>query len=185
MSRPRFFWEELSGPLKSRHIPSPSATKNATYTTLFSAYAEVFLSVHMCVFCTYAFLCLRRGVSALLTSFSLKLFFSLPTQRCFDDVVFHVCLLLTFLCLRRGVSQTGEFLAAGIDFSLPTQRCFVELTTQEEYARLFSAYAEVFPEQKGTGNRVEAFLCLRRGVSLKASHQKNPGYFSLPTQRCF
>ena len=33
MSRPRFFWEELSGPLKSRHIPSPSATKNATYTT--------------------------------------------------------------------------------------------------------------------------------------------------------
>ena len=32
MSRPRFFWEELSGPLKSRHIPSPSATKNATYT---------------------------------------------------------------------------------------------------------------------------------------------------------
>ena len=52
-----------------------------------------------------------------------------------------------------------------LGFSLPTQRCFdyrVPTTTGEQ---LFSAYAEVFPQDQDPVSGFPAFLCLRRGVS--------------------
>ena len=52
-------------------------------------------------------------------------------------------------------------------------------------ALLFSAYAEVFLSELPQKDALEAFLCLRRGVS---SFHRLPllrTLFSLPTQRCF
>ena len=70
-------------------------------------------------------------------------------------------------------------------FSLPTQRCFGIFFSNFITAGLFSAYAEVFLYSSVSGRRVEAFLCLRRGVS-KAELLASVGMdFSLPTQRCF
>ena len=71
-----------------------------------------------------------------------------------------------FLCLRRGVSQyTGkneDFTA----FSLPTQRCFRIQILKLRSKKLFSAYAEVFLRHSISRSPHQAFLCLRRGVSM-------------------
>ena len=50
---------------------------------------------------------------------------------------------------------------------------------------LFSAYAEVFPEQIRGCRLWFAFLCLRRGVSEYFKDSPEGVAFSLPTQRCF
>ena len=50
---------------------------------LFSAYAEVFLPSVGFLSLRRSFLCLRRGVSAIVMPFDVKGIFSLPTQRCF------------------------------------------------------------------------------------------------------
>ena len=50
-------------------------------------------------------------------------------------------------------------------FSLPTQRCFLEAEESITPAVLFSAYAEVFPDQIASKAVSSSFLCLRRGVS--------------------
>ena len=92
--------------------------------TLFSAYAEVFLSCPLCKLLCTTFLCLRRGVSHRALAGICRQNFSLPTQRCFlggqrpprGDQLFsayaevfprylvaEVC-VISFLCLRRGVS---------------------------------------------------------------------------------
>ena len=52
-------------------------------TTLFSAYAEVFLPSTSPPIITRTFLCLRRGVSTAKACELDLFFFSLPTQRCF------------------------------------------------------------------------------------------------------
>ena len=113
-------------------------------TSLFSAYAEVFLSCRSAAAFFASFLCLRRGVSAAVISDSFRACFSLPTQRCFPRLRGDVTQSLlfsayaevfpqrkmpsqlssAFLCLRRGVSprEPGLF---GV-------------------RKLFSAYAEVF-----------------------------------------
>ena len=111
--------------------------------------------------------------------------FSLPTQRCFrqlmelmpKNLLFSAYAEVfpsnprfrhsshTFLCLRRGVSG----MALG--------RCFMRL--------LFSAYAEVFLLNKPVAVKRSAFLCLRRGVSVVVKVSSDGTGFSLPTQRCF
>ena len=70
-----------------------------------------------------------------------------------------------FLCLRRGVSASTVTIRAARPFSLPTQRCFYLKRHHPEKARLFSAYAEVFPGGGTRSKAEETFLCLRRGVS--------------------
>ena len=91
----------------------------------------------------------------------------------------------TFLCLRRGVSEILKLEASKLTFSLPTQRCFLRRTGRPRFRRLFSAYAEVFPNPSGLFSQPHAFLCLRRGVSELGSILENLELFSLPTQRCF
>ena len=93
--------------------------------SLFSAYAEVFLSPELFMPRMSAFLCLRRGVSTHLAVVDELHAFSLPTQRCFiaaalahfGDLLFSAYaevfltrdeadfLIKAFLCLRRGVSH--------------------------------------------------------------------------------
>ena len=70
-------------------------------------------------------------------------------------------------------------------FSLPTQRCFSLISRSRDELELFSAYAEVFPGAPSTSLLPDAFLCLRRGVSLLDPRDQSFGVFSLPTQRCF
>ena len=50
---------------------------------------------------------------------------------------------------------------------------------------LFSAYAEVFPDDIQGSRHWVPFLCLRRGVSGTSIVQEGDMSFSLPTQRCF
>ena len=50
---------------------------------------------------------------------------------------------------------------------------------------LFSAYAEVFLGIYTLSTAPTAFLCLRRGVSMRNASQTSGKTFSLPTQRCF
>ena len=92
---------------------------------------------------------------------------------------------LAFLCLRRGVSASTVTIRAARPFSLPTQRCFYLKRHHPEKARLFSAYAEVFPRRCTPPPRVLTFLCLRRGVSEAGAFYATDVAFSLPTQRCF
>ena len=55
----------------------------------------------------------------------------------------------------------------------------------DEFQRLFSAYAEVFPVEHNLEVAVRPFLCLRRGVSIDGYRVDYTIDFSLPTQRCF
>ena len=131
--------------------------------------------------------------------------FSLPTQRCFlvvkrireINALFSAyaevflsqialsMMMLTFLCLRRGVSEFGAPLMRRQTFSLPTQRCFLLRNPWVVVHELFSAYAEVFPDDYDHHLEGGAFLCLRRGVSEKEARLYRYRNFSLPTQRCF
>ena len=70
-------------------------------------------------------------------------------------------------------------------FSLPTQRCFFCGLDCIPPGLLFSAYAEVFPDDYDHHLEGGAFLCLRRGVSEKEARLYRYRNFSLPTQRCF
>ena len=63
---------------------------------LFSAYAEVFLPSVGFLSLRRSFLCLRRGVSAIVMPFDVKGIFSLPTQRCFSLRPGHMSLLRLF-----------------------------------------------------------------------------------------
>ena len=92
---------------------------------------------------------------------------------------------MAFLCLRRGVSACTRPSLADAAFSLPTQRCFLPLREVWLIPRLFSAYAEVFPDDYDHHLEGGAFLCLRRGVSEKEARLYRYRNFSLPTQRCF
>ena len=71
------------------------------------------------------------------------------------------------------------------NFSLPTQRCFLKPSGVHLRTMLFSAYAEVFPDDYDHHLEGGAFLCLRRGVSEKEARLYRYRNFSLPTQRCF
>ena len=90
-----------------------------------------------------------------------------------------------FLCLRRGVSFAGLTEYPRDYFSLPTQRCFQIHQGNRPLGILFSAYAEVFPDDYDHHLEGGAFLCLRRGVSEKEARLYRYRNFSLPTQRCF
>ena len=70
-------------------------------------------------------------------------------------------------------------------FSLPTQRYFLLRNPWVVVHELFSAYAEVFPDDYDHHLEGGAFLCLRRGVSEKEARLYRYRNFSLPTQRCF
>ena len=140
-------------------------SRNIPNVGLFSAYAEVFPASWSCMRSRAAFLCLRRGVSFTPFHAPGSAFFSLPTQRCFslatmfklDKLLFSayaevfptkqsaVNATKAFLCLRRGVSVAMVLSGGSADFSLPTQRCFRWPWRRTRPARLFSAYAEVFP----------------------------------------
>ena len=153
--------------------------------TLFSAYAEVFLVSNTLSTEQAPFLCLRRGVSAIVICTYTAMGFSLPTQRCFSDYDpdRRCCSLfsayaevflsprrsrpqsLPFLCLRRGVSGV--------------------IDRPKKKGALFSAYAEVFLAEPAFACNTETFLCLRRGVSRSAGMCTLATSFSLPTQRCF
>ena len=131
--------------------------------------------------------------------------FSLPTQRCFQRRAFgegaqvlfsaYAEVFLSartrspmrspFLCLRRGVSLASPIRQTVAIFSLPTQRCFLVGSAVGVRDVLFSAYAEVFPQNPGGKRFFSPFLCLRRGVSSVRIHQPLKQLFSLPTQRCF
>ena len=183
-----------------------SSTRSARGAkTLFSAYAEVFPYTDLKAKVKEAFLCLRRGVSPSRPHGCGARRFSLPTQRCFQSKccrkpptslfsayaeVFLSSTALspstgTFLCLRRGVSQAFDQPITPPGFSLPTQRCFSRLKAGKPMSYLFSAYAEVFPIYRVSAGRRSAFLCLRRGVSCRATWYRREFFFSLPTQRCF
>ena len=73
------------------------------FGSLFSAYAEVFLTPSGWFSRLPPFLCLRRGVSI------------------FPEIA---GVMPTFLCLRRGVSVSLCSFSRSPFFSLPTQRCF-------------------------------------------------------------
>ena len=90
-----------------------------------------------------------------------------------------------FLCLRRGVSAKSSETASAASFSLPTQRCFFCGLDCIPPGLLFSAYAEVFPDDYDHHLEGGAFLCLRRGVSDGIVAGDTLICFSLPTQRCF
>ena len=114
----------------------------------------------------FTFLCLRRGVSALLDVYreGTRLFSA------YAEV------------FPRGCSQR----MAPTCFSLPTQRCFCLSPMKSDQRYLFSAYAEVFPLNPRWRTEGPAFLCLRRGVSFDIAFILLWKYcFSLPTQRCF
>ena len=113
----------------------------------------------------HAFLCLRRGVSRLLSLWMEIESFSLPTQRCFFGSSGTPKNGSSFLCLRRGVSGHTYIPDEDRRFSLPTQRCFVATLSGGSGEVLFSAYAEVF---------------LRKALKILTLLN-----FSLPTQRCF
>ena len=102
----------------------------------------------------------------MLFHFHSPLLFSLPTQRCFTALRTYGNYSNAFLCLRRGVSEAENVPAVLKVFSLPTQRCFVPGYFHQADTALFSAYAEVFPAIANAQKAVDAFLCLRRGVSL-------------------
>ena len=177
----------------------------ASLSSLFSAYAEVFLALGDHASSRDAFLCLRRGVSTMYRKNDSFGDFSLPTQRCFSSTrsargaktlfsayaeVFPYTDLKAkvkeaFLCLRRGVSPSRPHGCGARRFSLPTQRCFPLATSRLWSSSLFSAYAEVFPEQVLQETADEPFLCLRRGVSIFNCLISKHRNFSLPTQRCF
>ena len=72
--------------------------------------------------------------------------FSLPTQRCFWRSFALSLEEVAFLCLRRGVSSGIQTSGARRRFSLPTQRCFYLFERGADDGKLFSAYAEVFPQ---------------------------------------
>ena len=153
----------------------------------------------------HAFLCLRRGVSTLLSGKTLLAVFSLPTQRCFHPIhrrsfwralfsayaevfpglTLEVLSAEPFLCLRRGVSSRRSAGREPAGFSLPTQRCFWKCHSCGRYAQLFSAYAEVFLFPIASNACLDPFLCLRRGVSKASVRHPRRQCFSLPTQRCF
>ena len=152
---------------------------------LFSAYAEVFLTVGIVFVDLLPFLCLRRGVSGSSLIFSGLSTFSLPTQRCFYERHHLQGSIPPFLCLRRGVSFTVPEALDAAFFSLPTQRCFQSKYAAVDYGSLFSAYAEVFPSTLKTPRKASPFLCLRRGVSRSSTPNAMIRSFSLPTQRCF
>ena len=173
--------------------------------SLFSAYAEVFLSPELFMPRMSAFLCLRRGVSTHLAVVDELHAFSLPTQRCFiaaalahfGDLLFSAYaevfltrdeadfLIKAFLCLRRGVSPSRPHGCGARRFSLPTQRCFQSKCCRKPPTSLFSAYAEVFLSSTALSPSTGTFLCLRRGVSQAFDQPITPPGFSLPTQRCF
>ena len=153
---------------------------------LFSAYAEVFPTLMTCTTPRSTFLCLRRGVSQYGKSQKEIAAFSLPTQRCFLHDSEMLCLhklfsayaevfpprdltvveLVAFLCLRRGVSRASAAGNRRRAFSLPTQRCFYLQLPYLQAQELFSAYAEVFLRHSISRSPHQAFLCLRRGVSM-------------------
>ena len=152
---------------------------------LFSAYAEVFLKYSKVSGASRAFLCLRRGVSRTpCRGDSRNLLFSAYAE-VFLRLLAASGIELTFLCLRRGVSQHETVFGIESAFSLPTQRCFLLDPDQKIRLWLFSAYAEVFPEQIRGCRLWFAFLCLRRGVSRSSTPNAMIRSFSLPTQRCF
>ena len=131
------------------------------------------------------FLCLRRGVSEVIDlSTDRSLLFSayaevfLQCRHCRGEAA-------AFLCLRRGVSQGAHHPGGRKSFSLPTQRCFFPALEQQCRSLLFSAYAEVFLNDRKTVLKEDAFLCLRRGVSDTRERRGLHLIFSLPTQRCF
>ena len=119
-------------------------SSSLSLTSLFSAYAEVFLHVSVPLIRCCTFLCLRRGVSVMPPGLFLFFTFSLPTQWCFwvdrFDLRFTVLFsayaevfptlrffstaVPAFLCLRRGVSTLHIVTHYTNSFSLPTQRCF-------------------------------------------------------------
>ena len=158
----------------------------ASLSSLFSAYAEVFLALGDHASSRDAFLCLRRGVSTMYRKNDSFGDFSLPTQRCFSSTrsargaktlfsayaeVFPprdltVVELVAFLCLRRGVSRASAAGNRRRAFSLPTQRCFYLQLPYLQAQELFSAYAEVFLRHSISRSPHQAFLCLRRGVSM-------------------
>ena len=151
------------------------------------------------------FLCLRRGVSPLPAVQEVQRLFSLPTQRCFRIQILKlrskklfsayaevfprrdltVVELVAFLCLRRGVSRASAAGNRRRAFSLPTQRCFYVQLPYLQAQELFSAYAEVFLRHSISRSPHQAFLCLRRGVSIGRVDGFVLFSFSLPTQRCF
>ena len=159
--------------------------KSAADSQLFSAYAEVFPQSGKKGRKGASFLCLRRGVSIFHIRPPYPIIFSLPTQRCFRLPGFLWELGCTFLCLRRGVSNQTKISGFIRAFSLPTQRCFHDRHRVPSNHTLFSAYAEVFLIGRHKAGDVEAFLCLRRGVSGIFSTRFKSSCFSLPTQRCF
>ena len=62
----------------------PESASDWAEGILFSAYAEVFLSIFPHTSAPSSFLCLRRGVSSTENLKNTKSRFSLPTQRCFQ-----------------------------------------------------------------------------------------------------
>ena len=156
------------------------------HAMLFSAYAEVFPRCTGRTTPLVTFLCLRRGVSPLPAVQEVQRLFSLPTQRCFRIQILKlrskklfsayaevfpprdltVVELVAFLCLRRGVSRASAAGNRRRAFSLPTQRCFYLQLPYLQAQELFSAYAEVFLRHSISRSPHQAFLCLRRGVSM-------------------
>ena len=155
----------------------------------------MFLTVGSAVISAGTFLCLRRGVSLSRAFLWLREFFSLPTQRCFPETlggssgkrlfsayaeVFPIWLsgahvTVAFLCLRRGVSTLKIGAMYVVGFSLPTQRCFQADDLLKSELELFSAYAEVFLDAGISEMAEVSFLCLRRGVSRRASPRSPTG----------
>ena len=92
--------------------------------SLFSAYAEVFLSPRRSRPQSLPFLCLRRGVSGVIDRPKKKgALFSAYAEVFLAEPAF-ACNTETFLCLRRGVSRSAGMCTLATSFSLPTQRCF-------------------------------------------------------------
>ena len=172
---------------------------------VFSACAEMFLSMGISFTSTSRFLCMRRDVSLLSGLEEERLKFSLHAQRCFLSVstaemsksVFSACAEMFptkyptlyvfpgFLCMRRDVSKSAGSFASLASFSLHAQRCFRVDYGGTDRNHVFSACAEMFLKQRHACSALEGFLCMRRDVSGRCLYLSRYDAFSLHAQRCF
>ena len=172
---------------------------------VFSAQAEVFLTVIVVTFAYVGFLRASGGVSISFRTFRTLYLFSPRKRRCFCRAKSRHCKLQVFsaqaeVFLRGAVCATlpGRFLRASggvslaylilckaIPFSPRKRRCFSSALKSASEASVFSAQAEVFLIEQFMKNTERCFLRARGGVSWRRRWTRRSGRFSPRKRRCF
>ena len=172
---------------------------------VFSACAEMFLFQEAGLKPKKGLLCMRRDVSDLTLTGSVKISSSLHAQRCFlgprclsgGKGVFSACaemfletftsclLMRSLLCMRRDVSRTFMRSLVVSLSSLHAQRCFRGSAAFFALITVFSACAEMFPFPARIVFFLIGLLCMRRDVSAGKWVLSSWMRSSLHAQRCF